>query len=103
VEEIQVFWVALWVSVNSDFNNLLISFLFSQMTYAIRYKAAVDRMAENELTQNFIGNMTQYGIIINLLFLSVEAKLAGLDWDIIMQSITESMKDKSTDEEQDET
>lgn len=60
-------------------------------------------MAENEATQNYISNMTQYGIIVNLLLLSIEAKLAGLDWDIIMQSITESMKHEQTDEDQDET
>lgn len=64
----------------------MISFLFSQMTYAIRYKQAFDRMVENEETQNYISNMTQWGIIVNLLLFSIEAKLAGLDWDIFMKS-----------------
>lgn len=73
------------------------------MTYAIRYKQAVDRMAENEATQNYISNMTQYGIIVNLLLLSIEAKLAGLDWDIIMKSVTDSVRPEPTDEDEDET
>lgn len=43
-------------------------------------------MVENEETQNYISNMTQWGIIVNLLLFSIEAKLAGLDWDIFMKS-----------------
>jgi hypothetical protein len=60
-------------------------------------------MAENEATQNYISNMTQYGIIVNLLLLSIEAKLAGLDWDIIMKSVTDSVRPEPIDEDQDET
>lgn len=49
-EEVYDFTYALWVNVLESFNNLLISFLFTQMTYAIRYKQAIDRIVENEET-----------------------------------------------------
>ena len=46
------------VNNNAD---LLLSFIFGQMTYAIQYKKAFDNIEENELTQNYLDNMTQYG------------------------------------------
>ena len=52
------------------------------MTYAISYKKAMDRIEENEVTQNYLDNMTQWGNIFNLLFLSIQiisaASIAGV-------------------------
>ena len=69
------------------------------MTYSIRYKQAIDRITENEETQNYLSNMTQYGSITNLILLSIEAKFAGLDWDVIMQSIKDAVNDGTLPQE----
>lgn len=74
--------------MNNDFNSLLISFLFSQMTYALQYKKQVDKIEENNENQNFKSNFESYGAILNLMFLQIEVRTEGLDQDVYLQNST---------------
>jgi len=78
----------LYASMDNDFNSLLISFLFSQMTYALQYKKQVDKIEENNENQNYKSNFESYGAILNLMFLQIAVRTEGLDPDVYLQNST---------------
>ena len=58
VQELYDYYYSLYQAMGGDTQNFFLSFLFTQMTYAISYKKAFDRMEENEVSQNYLDNMT---------------------------------------------
>lgn len=66
-------WVdQLYEQMGRDFNTLLISFLFTQMGNAARFKTIIDAIQENQKNQEFELNMLRYGELIHLIFLEVQ-------------------------------
>ena len=47
------YWVALYNEMGSNFNTMLLSFLFTQMGNALEYKSAIDLIAEAETNQEY--------------------------------------------------
>mmetsp|Transcript_1657 Transcript_1657/g.2930 ORF Transcript_1657/g.2930 Transcript_1657/m.2930 type:complete len:148 (-) Transcript_1657:763-1206(-) len=69
--EFASYWAELYATMNNDFTTMLISFLFSQMGNAKDYKSALDKIAENELNQQYELVMFQYGRIVRLLIFEI--------------------------------
>ena len=78
----------LYRQMGNDFNSLLISFLFTQMSQALQYKKNVDKIEENNENQNYKANFEAYGAILNLMFLQIVPRTAGLDEDVYLQNST---------------
>jgi len=74
--------------MGNDFNSLLISFLFTQMSQALQYKKNVDKIEENNENQNYKANFEAYGAILNLMFLQITPRTEGLDGDVYLQNST---------------
>lgn len=55
----------LFEGVENDFNRFLISYLFTQMGYALTYRRIITKIDENNENQAYEANMAQYGQIIN--------------------------------------
>jgi hypothetical protein len=51
----------LYINANRDFNTLLISYLFTQMGYALTYRRIITKIEENEQNQQYEANYAQYG------------------------------------------
>lgn len=51
--------------VDDNFNRFLVSYLFTQMGYALTYRRIITKIDENNENQAFEANMAQYGQIIN--------------------------------------
>ena len=76
----------LYQQMGNDFNSLLISFLFTQMSQALQYKKNVDKIEENNENQNYKANFEAYGAILNLMFLQITPRTEGLDGDVYLQN-----------------
>jgi hypothetical protein len=53
------------VGAEYDFNKFLISYLFTQMGYALTYRRIITKIEENNEQQSFEANMALYGQILN--------------------------------------
>lgn len=83
VKELLDYGKELWLGANSDFNTFLISYLFTQMGYALTYRRIITKIDENNENQAYEANMAQYGQIINQLFLSITVRpLMGISDDV---------------------
>lgn len=76
----------LLIGADYDFNKFLISYLFTQMGYALTYRRIITKIDENNEQQSYEANMALYGQIINQLFLSITVKIIeGVTEEIYMQ------------------
>ena len=62
----------LYTDMGRDFTELLVSFLFTQMGNANRFRTAVVNIEENDKQQLYEKNAEEYGKILNLIFLNIE-------------------------------
>jgi hypothetical protein len=52
--EVYKYWLKLYLDMENDFNFLLISFLFTQMGNAPKFKNAIDQIQLNSETQEYV-------------------------------------------------